>query len=135
MSIKNLCWIIQIWFLLTRWNDRNVFEILQNCLTYTLDRSQKQIEKKRKKREREKMMNDDNIDRFFHWIVQKAIRRKEKNRSAGKYELFDNDICWIFSIANRFFWFMMSIKKSNADIFKITNGKGSYTWKVRLNNK
>jgi hypothetical protein len=39
------------------------------------------------------MMNDDNIDRFFHWIVQKAIRRKEKNRSAGKYELFDNDIC------------------------------------------
>jgi len=24
------------------------------------------------------MMNDDSIDRFFHWIVQKAIRQKER---------------------------------------------------------
>jgi hypothetical protein len=38
-------------------------------------------------------MNDDNIDRLFHWIIQTAIRQKEKNVSTGKYELFDNDIC------------------------------------------
>jgi hypothetical protein len=39
------------------------------------------------------MMNDDSTDRFFHWIVQKAIRQEEKNVAHWKYELFDNDIC------------------------------------------
>jgi len=42
-------------------------------------------EKKKQKREEEKMMmNDDNIDRLFHWIIQTAIRQKEKNVSAWK---------------------------------------------------
>ena len=68
------------------------YKCLKN-LTKLLNIDNRSITKTNKKKNKKMMMNDDNIDRCIHWIVQKAIRQKEINISLWNDELFHNDIC------------------------------------------